>query len=137
MLTKFCCRMLMASKVGCLDFNLWLIDINLRLLVYRKSNLLMKFLDISEALLYINVVDVLLVEVVFCWLLTTIYLLHRYSSTLPWRLQPVRFILIIPSPKLILGDFIAKHSLWGSPDNDPSGVAIFNDILNNNLCVLK
>ena len=43
----------------------------------------------------------------------------------------------IPSPRLILGDFNVKHSLWGSPDNDPRGVAIFNVILNNNLCVLN
>ena len=37
----------------------------------------------------------------------------------------------IPSPRLILGDFNAKHRSWGSPGNDRRG-EIVNDVFFNN-----
>ena len=43
----------------------------------------------------------------------------------------------IPSPKLILGDFNAKHPNWGSPVSDPRGDIVLDFILNNNLYLLN
>ena len=43
----------------------------------------------------------------------------------------------IPSPKLILGDFNAKHPSWGSPISDGRGDIVSDVFLNANLHILN
>ena len=43
----------------------------------------------------------------------------------------------IPNPKIILGDFNAKHTSWGATINDTRGNIITNCLLTNDLMVLN
>ena len=49
-----------------------------------------------------------------------------------------KLIKDVPSPRLILGDFNAKHASWGSDErNEARGTLINNWALDNDLCILN
>ena len=43
----------------------------------------------------------------------------------------------IPEPRIILGDFNAKHPLWGSPDTDPRGILLSDCFMDKDLFVMN
>ena len=43
----------------------------------------------------------------------------------------------ISEPKIILGDFNAKHISWGSPESCPRGILLTDCFLDNNLLILN
>ena len=48
-----------------------------------------------------------------------------------------RLFSSIPEPRLILGDFNARHVSWGSPLNCPRGIIITDSLLEHDLIVLN
>ena len=43
----------------------------------------------------------------------------------------------IPDPKIILGDFNARHPSWGSDDTCPRGTILTDCFLDDNLLILN
>ena len=81
-------------------------------------------------------------EVVACTILFKDYKLNVCNLYLPNHadvdIDSLNNLLkSIPDPKIVLGDFNARHTSWGAPTNCPRGRVITDSFLENDLIILN